>query len=125
MSKKILVIDDTPVIRDFLLEVLTDEGFDVDIANNGLIGCEMALANDYLMVFCDIHMPIMNGFQTVQKIRETKPDLPIVVTDSYPSKLAEQASKAGAIKCLAKPFSLDELRLTINEVLENNKAVKL
>ncbi|MFH2036209.1 MAG: response regulator [Candidatus Zixiibacteriota bacterium] len=125
MKQRILVIDDTSVIRDFLFEVLTDEGFSVDVANNGVIGSEMALANDYLIIFCDIHMPMMNGFQTVQRIRESKPDIPIVVTDSYPSKLAQQASEAGAIKCLAKPFSLEELRLTINDVIENKKAAEL
>lgn len=121
MKKRILVIDDTPVIRDFLYEVLTDEGFEVHAVDNGITGYEMVKSNDYIVVLCDVHMPVLNGLQTVKKIKQLKPDLPVVMTDSYPGKLAQEAFDAGALKCMAKPFSLDELRETIDKIMQKKE----
>jgi len=121
MAYKVLVIDDSAVIRKLLCEVLTDIGFQVDTADNGLVGYEMAQKDDYTLIFCDIHMPVMNGLRAVQKIKQIKHDVPVIMTDSFPDKLARQATEAGALCCLAKPFSLDELRETINSIIKNEK----
>ncbi len=122
MKYKILIIDDTPVIREFLYEVLTDSGFEVDIAENGEIGLNKATNENYNLIFCDVHMPVMNGMQAVKKIKEIKPEVPVVMTDSFPGKLAKQAAEVGAICCLSKPFSLDELRDIIDKILKLDKA---
>jgi len=121
MASKVLIIDDTPVIRDFLTEVMSDAGFEVDIAINGQIGYEKAVDEDYVMIFCDVHMPVMNGLEAMKKIRQAKPDMPIVMTDSFPDKMAEQATAAGALCCLAKPFALEEVRETISRIIESKK----
>ena len=125
MSYKILIIDDTQVIREFLKEVLTDKGFEVDTAENGLQGVEKAKQNDYAIIFCDVHMPAKNGLQTVREILDIKPDLPIVMTDSLPGQLAREAQTAGAISCLSKPFSLDELREILDNIIITKSEVKL
>lgn len=119
MAEKILIIDDAPVIREFLHEVLTDAGFEVDVAENGKDGLELIADTEYSMIFCDVHMPVMNGLQTIKNIKMIKPDIPIIMTDSLPEKEAENAAKAGAIRCLAKPFDLKELKETIRSVLSN------
>ena len=121
MAYKVLIIDDTPVIRDFLTEVMNDAGFDVDIAINGRVGYEMAVEHEYVMIFCDVHMPIMNGLEAIKKIKRVKPDMPIVMTDSFPDKMAEQATEAGALCCLTKPFALEDVRKTINRIVESKK----
>jgi CheY-like chemotaxis protein len=121
MAYKILIIDDTRVIRDFLTEVLTDYGHEVDIAEDGQKGIDKALANKYHLIFCDVHMPNMNGLQTVQEILKINPNTPIIMTDSFPGKLAEEAQAAGALSCLSKPFSLNELKATVNRILSNEK----
>ena len=118
MAYKILVIDDTPVIRDFLSEVLSDSGYEVDIASDGRSGYEKAIKDDYVMIFCDVHMPVMNGLETVKRIKRAKPDMPIIMTDSFPDKLANEATQAGAMCCLAKPFALDEVRDTVERIIE-------
>jgi DNA-binding response OmpR family regulator len=123
MADKILVIDDTPVIRSFLIEVLTDAGFEVDTAENGEIGYQMAIKEDYLMIFSDVHMPVMNGFETVQRIRRHKPDVPIIITDSFPDQLAEKATQAGAACCLAKPFALEEVRNIVRNIVESRRNI--
>jgi two-component system, response regulator, stage 0 sporulation protein F len=117
VSKKILIIDDAPVIRELLTDVLTDLGYSVDTAVNGKIGSEMALSESYELIFCDVHMPIMSGLNAVIKIKEKKPEIPIIMTDSFPDKDAELAGQAGALCCLTKPFDLDELRRTITRLL--------
>ncbi len=121
MALKILVVDDTLVIRQFLEEVLTDIGFEVDLAEDGRIGYELALKGNYVLILSDVHMPVMNGEEMVRKIKQSRPDIPIIMTDSYPDKLAQKAARAGAICCLAKPFDLEELREKINAVIKSQE----
>jgi CheY-like chemotaxis protein len=125
MAERILIIDDTPVIREFLIEVLSDAGFEVDAAEDGKKGYEMVLRNNYRMIFCDVHMPIMNGLQAVLEIKKLRPEIPIIMTDSLPGQIAEQAAQAGAIGCLAKPFDLIELKSMIGSVLKKDRAPSL
>jgi len=117
MANRILVIDDAPVIREFLHEVLTDAGFEVDTAENGEAAMKLISRCEYCAIFCDVHMPVMNGIQTVKNIKALRPEVPIIMTDSLPEKEAEAATRAGAVRCLAKPFDLHELKETIRAVL--------
>jgi len=96
---------------------LVDLGYIVDTAVNGKIGSDMALSDNYELIFCDVHMPIMGGVNAVIRIKEGKPEIPIIMTDSFPDKDAELAGKAGAICCLTKPFDLNELRRIITKLL--------
>ena len=58
---KILIIDDERSIRNSLKEILMDEGYDVDVAENGIQGVEMVDKEKYNIIFCDIKMPDMDG----------------------------------------------------------------
>ncbi len=120
---KILVIDDSEVIRNLLAEYLTDAGYEVDLARDGREGIDMALAGDYTVAFCDIHMPRKNGYQVYQEVSAQKPDLFFIMTDSLPDQLAEMAQKAGAQCCLTKPFDLEQVRRTLDSVLAKAKTV--
>jgi two-component system response regulator (stage 0 sporulation protein F) len=121
--KKILVVDDTPVIRRLLCEVLISEGYETEEAVDGMEAIEKIKSSKYDLVFCDIHMPRKNGFDTFMAAREIDPDLNFIMTDSFPDKLAEKTNKMGALCCLAKPFELEELRKTI-QMAENIKKSK-
>ena len=57
---KILIIDDERSIRNSLKEILADEGYEVDVAENGLQGIEMVDKEEYNIIFCDIMMPEMD-----------------------------------------------------------------
>ena len=107
---KILVIDDSAVIRNLLDELLTDMGWDVDLAEDGGLGIELALAEDYAVVFCDIHLPSRDGCQVYREVSAVKPDMPFIMTDSLPDQRAEMAKAAGADYCLLKPFTLEQVR---------------
>jgi len=121
--KKILVIDDTPVIRRLLCEVLRSEGFETDEAIDGVEALQKIKSSKYDLAFCDIHMPRKNGFDTFMDARKIDPNLNFIMTDSFPDKLAEKTNQMGALCCLAKPFELEELRKTI-KMAENIKKSK-
>lgn len=112
----ILVIDDSPIIREMLVEILSDEGYTVDTAEDGNEGTARALEKDYTAIICDVHMPHKNGMETVRAIIEVKPDAKIIMTDSFPDKLAQSARREGALCCLQKPFDVTELRSLVNQI---------
>jgi len=114
--EKILVIDDSPIIREMLVEILTDAGYRVDTAEDGEKGAARALENDYVVILCDVHMPRQNGLETVREIIGAKPESKIIMTDSFPDKLAGSARAEGALCCLQKPFDVRELRQLITDV---------
>lgn len=119
----ILVVDDSEVIRNLLEEYLTDAGFSVDLAIDGQEGIDMALAGDYQVVFCDIHMPRKNGYQVYREVSARKPELNFIMTDSLPDQLAEMAQSAGAHCCLTKPFDLDQIKRTLDRLMSKSKTV--
>jgi CheY-like chemotaxis protein len=120
-SSKILVIDDTQIIRDLLVDVLRADGYDVEMARDGFEAVEMVSKSEYDIVFCDVHMPRRNGLETARRIRELTSTVKLIMTDSYPDKLAKQARQEGAFGYICKPFELGELRLLLRRA-EQSKA---
>ncbi|MEW5995778.1 MAG: response regulator [Candidatus Zixiibacteriota bacterium] len=114
---RILVIDDSAVIRSLLKDYLTHLGFAVDLAADGAEGITRALGSDYVAVFCDIHMPKKNGYQVFREVSPKKPDLLFIMTDSLPGLLADMARQEGAHHCLVKPFDLDQVKEALKPVL--------
>lgn len=113
---KILVVDDDPIIRKLLLEVLTNDGHQVTVAKNGLEGLNLARRQPFQLVFMDVHMPIMNGLEALISIRNLYPEMAVAMMDSYPDQLVRQAESKGALTCMHKPFDLNEIREVIEEV---------
>lgn len=116
VRERILVIDDSPVIREMLVEILTDDGYAVDTAEDGEKGAMKALAGEYAVILCDVHMPRQNGLDTVREIMATRPSARIIMTDSFPDRLAQSAREEGALCCLQKPFDVTELRELISRI---------
>lgn len=121
---KILVIDDTQIIRDLLVEVLRADGYEVDTACDGVEAVEMVGRADYDLVFCDVHMPRQNGLETARRIMELSSAVKLIMTDSYPDKLAKQAKREGAFGYICKPFDLGELRLLLRRAEELDLPLK-
>jgi len=111
---KILIIDDSEVIRSLLKEYLIDSGYKVELAVDGQEGIEKVLANNYVAIFCDIHMPRKNGYQVFREAISAKPYSHFIMTDSLPDELAEMALNEVARQCLTKPFDLSQ----INDILK-------
>jgi two-component system response regulator (stage 0 sporulation protein F) len=108
--KNILIVDDTDVIRRLLSELLIGEGYQVFTACDGEEAISVIQSESIDLVFCDVHMPRLNGLETLKRSRKLNPDLLFVMTDSLPDELSEAARKIGAIDCIAKPFDIEEVR---------------
>jgi two-component system response regulator (stage 0 sporulation protein F) len=113
---RILVADDDPIIRKLLFEVLTSDGHRVTVTENGLEALKEAQRQPFGFIFLDVHMPIMNGLETLRSIRRLYPEMSIAMMDSYPDQLVNQAKREGALTCIHKPFDLREIRRVIEGV---------
>lgn len=109
VSMDILVIDDEEVIRNLFKDILSEEGHNIITANNGMEGIDRIKEKSFHIIFMDIHMPVMNGLDTLKVIRDIKPEMVVVIMDSYPDRLVEEAQRIGAHMCIHKPFEIQEI----------------
>jgi len=119
---KVLVIEETDVIRALLIEYMTELGYIVDYALDGQQGVDMALENNYKIIFCDSHLPIKNGYTVFKEIHSQKPETFVILMDSFPARLAREASQRGAFKILVKPFDLHDIDNILSEITTRVKA---
>jgi DNA-binding response OmpR family regulator len=116
----VLVVEDEPAICDLCRRVLTEEGFEVDIAVNGKLAQDMIEGKQYAIFLVDIKMPTMNGKELYQWLEEKHPqqaDRVIFTTGSVLGKDAETFIEQTGKPFLLKPFTCDELKAIIRETL--------
>lgn len=118
---RILVIDDSEIIRDLLADFLADIGHDVDSAPDGEQGVEMALTDEYDLCICDMHLPKKSGKQILEAVREQNDKLLFVFTDSMPDQNSEDIKRSTNYAFLRKPFDLHEVRHVLDDVLTEVK----
>jgi DNA-binding NtrC family response regulator len=82
-SEQILIVDDEPLIRDFLCEALSWKGYKVISVNNGHEALDILKRNVISAVITDVQMPKMSGTDLLQKIKHISPDIPVVVITAY------------------------------------------
>lgn len=107
MTSRVLAIDDSRTIRHLLLEALTQAGFDVVTANDGVDGVEIFQNAEADVVITDINMPNMDGFGVITSIRQgdVNNKVPILVlTTESGDDLKMRARDAGATGWIVKPF---------------------
>ncbi len=122
---KILIIDDERSIRNSLKEILADEGYDVDVAENGSQGCEMADKEKYSVIFCDIKMPGMDGMEVLDRFAEMGIDSAIVMISGHGDiDTAVECIKKGAFDFIQKPLDLNRILITIKNATEKVSLVK-
>ena len=122
---KILIIDDERSIRNSLKEILTDEGYDVDVAENGAQGCSMADKEKYSVIFCDIKMPEMDGMEVLDKLAQMGIDAAVVMISGHGDiDIAVECIKRGAFDFIQKPLDLNRILITIKNATEKVSLVK-
>jgi DNA-binding NtrC family response regulator len=122
---KILIIDDERSIRNSLKEILADEGYDVDVAENGVQGCEMADKEKYSVIFCDIKMPEMDGMEVLDKLSSMGVDAAVVMISGHGDIVtAVECIKKGAFDFIQKPLDLNRILITIKNATEKVSLVK-
>src|SRR3984957_17387715 len=110
LTPSILVVEDEPGIVDFLTRGLRAEGFIVRSALDGHEGERIALRESFDMVVLDLMLPGLPGLDILAKLREFKPELPVIVLTAR-GEIEDRVTglDAGAVDYLVKPFSLAEL----------------
>lgn len=122
---KILIIDDERSIRNSLKEILADEGYDVDVAEDGASGCAMVDKEKYSIIFCDIKMPGMDGLEVLDKLNEMGVDSAVVMISGHGDiATAVECIKKGAFDYIPKPLDLNRILITIKNATEKVSLVK-
>jgi len=124
VAKKILIVDDSALIRKQLGELLDSAGYDIGFAKNGKEAVEFALSVDFDCITMDINMPVMDGLSAVKEIMKLKPT-PILMISSLTQDDAEitfECLDAGAVDYVPKPGTITlNIEETKKEILEKVK----
>ena len=122
---KILIIDDERSIRNSLKEILADEGYDVDVAEDGQQGCDMVDKEKYSVIFCDIKMPGMDGMEVLDRFHAMGLDAAVVMISGHGDiDTAVECIKKGAFDFIQKPLDLNRILITIKNATEKVSLVK-
>ena len=124
VSRKILIIDDEKVVLDSCTQILKDEPHEVAVASDGSRGLELVEEFRPDLVFVDLKMPGISGFEVLEKVQEVDPTIVTIVITGYATvSSAVDAMKSGAYDFLPKPFTPDEFRLVTRRGLEKRALV--
>lgn len=121
--KTILIVDDSPSVREEVAEVLSEAGYLVVEAEDGMDAlAKLAVTADIGLVVSDINMPKLNGLEMIERIKSDglHPGLPVVMltSEGQPALIA-RAKKAGAKGWIVKPFKRELLVAAIRKLLPN------
>lgn len=122
---KVLIVDDERAIRNSLKEILVEEGYDVDVAEDGLIALQMVDVEKYNVIFCDIKMPNMDGEEVLEKLIGKGIDSAIVMVSGHGDiETAVRCIKKGAFDFIQKPLDLNRLLITLKNATDKVFLVK-
>ncbi len=120
---RILVIEDDMMVSDVLEEMLSSVGHDVTTAPNGREGIEQFKNSSFDMVFTDLGMPEMSGWDVARFIKNTRPNVPIAMITGWGAEFDQkQLRDAGVDLVVAKPFSIDRIVHLVDKATELKEA---
>ncbi|TVZ25622.1 DNA-binding NtrC family response regulator [Gillisia sp. Hel_I_86] len=123
---KILVIEDEAAIRRVLVKILSEENkaYQLEEAEDGLIGIEKVKDEEYDLVLCDIKMPKMDGIEVLDAIKKIKPEVPVVMISGHGDlDTAVNTMRMGAFDYISKPPDLNRLLNTVRNALDRKELV--
>ena len=128
---KVLIVDDERAIRNSLGEILGDEGYEVETAEDGAVALQKVEKEKFDVIFCDIKMPGMDGIEVLGKLTEMGIDAAVVMISGHADiDTAVECIKRGAFDFVQKPLDLNRILITIKNATEKvtlttqNKALK-
>ena len=122
---KVLIIDDERSIRNTLKDILEFEGHEITLAADGKEGLELAAANNFDVIFCDIKMPGMDGVEVLEKMIENGVESSIVMISGHGTiDTAVECIKKGAFDFIQKPLDLNRILITLKNATDKTTLVK-
>lgn len=114
----VLIVDDQVGVRRLLFEALSDEGYRVQMVGSGVEALQVLASVRPSIVLLDMKMPVMTGFETLQEIRRSHGDLPVIMMTAYGDlEIVAQTKALGVEHYLNKPFDLDDVRVLVKASL--------
>lgn len=114
---RVLVVDDEEIVLEVLVDLLAALGMDVDRAHGGPAGIDAVRAGDYDVVFTDLGMPEVNGWDLATAAKERRPSTAVVLVTGWGFQLGEDAAgSSGVDLIMAKPFSWDDVQQALRQV---------
>ncbi|WP_034041022.1 sigma-54-dependent transcriptional regulator [Wocania ichthyoenteri] len=123
---KILIIEDEAAIRRVLVKILSEENdtYQVEEAEDGLVGIEKIKNDDFDLVLCDIKMPKMDGVEVLEATKKIKPEIPMVMISGHGDlDTAVNTMRLGAFDYISKPPDLNRLLNTVRNALDRKELV--
>ena len=119
-KKKVLIVDDEEIMRNFLFDLLKDEGYDVDQCSSGEDAIAMAKSKKYSLVISDIKMQGKNGYDVLNEVKKADHDIKVLMMTGYAldENGASSVSK-GADGFLLKPFDITSIRQITQNLIGN------
>ncbi len=119
ITKRILIVDDEEGYRKVLSNSLSDIGYETTVATSGFEALEAMKEKNYTAILLDMKMPGMDGIELLEQIQKVRCLSNIVVITAYTcDELARKAIGKGARKVIRKPFSMEDITLCLNEIID-------
>jgi len=117
---KLLVIEDEPYVRDSYVDMLDILGFQCDVAENGREGLAKIAKTDYHIVLTDLNMPVMDGLETLKRIKKKTPHVQVIVITGFATiENAIKAMKQGAFDYITKPISFEHVKIILDRCVQH------
>ncbi|MFY8097556.1 MAG: sigma-54-dependent transcriptional regulator [Flavobacterium sp.] len=123
---RILIIEDEAPIRRVLTKILSEENdnYQVEEAEDGLLGIEKVKHDDYDLILCDIKMPKMDGVEVLEAVKKIKPEIPMVMISGHGDlETAINTMRLGAFDYISKPPDLNRLLNTVRNALDKKQLI--
>ena len=125
-KRKVLLVEDETVVRESIRDWLADDGYDVNVAENGEEALEKIKNEDFGVIVLDLKLPGIDGLQVFEEAKEIKPETKGVIITAYPSKETwEKAQRLGLLDYLGKPFKVEDLEKLISAALGEAEGGKI
>ncbi len=119
MPKKILVVDDEEIVRNYVRRALVSRGYAITTAANGVAALVAVVKEEFDAVICDLKMPDLRGEEVIKRIRALYPGIKVIVITGSVSDVTNPIAPGVEVESfLIKPFGIGELRDMVEKVLK-------
>ena len=119
----VLLVEDEMSVAKGLKMVMDEEGYDVDLADTGLVALNKFRAQQFDLMVADLRLPDIDGMEVIEQVRASRPETKVVIITGYPSvATAVRAVKMGVSDYLRKPFTDDEFMTAVDTALGDKQA---